>query len=72
MWIVAALFNFATVIPLTFVTEWTCAFAYAIPGHESDLMTLRLWLDFGIFVLLFGVAYYLFFRDVTKSGGLAL
>ena len=33
-------------------------------------MVLRFWRDFGIFVLLIGVGYYLVSRDITKNRAL--
>ncbi|WP_455210142.1 hypothetical protein [Kaarinaea lacus] len=71
MWIAAALFNLIIALPLIFATNWTYTLAYAIPQHEADLMALRLWRDFGIFVLLIGVGYFIVSMDITINSGLA-
>ena len=72
MWIAAAVFNFIIAVPLIFATTWTYEIAYGISQSDIDAMALRLWRDFGIFVLLIGVGYYLVAIDVTKNRALAL
>ncbi|MCI0508372.1 MAG: hypothetical protein L0Z73_20050 [Gammaproteobacteria bacterium] len=72
MWIAAAAFNFMIAVPLIFATAWTYDLAYGIARHSADAMALRLWRDFGIFVLLIGAGYYLVALDISKNRGLAL
>lgn len=72
MWIAAAIFNFTIAVPLIFATGWTYELAYGISQPNIDAMAVRLWRDFGIFVLLIGVGYYIVAMDINKNRGLVI
>ncbi len=72
MWIAAAAFNIIMGFFIVFLTRWSFALSYDPSGDVANPMALRLWRDFGIFVLMIGVGYYLVSRDLTRNSSLVL
>lgn len=72
MWIAAAAFNLVMGFFIVFLTDWSFALSYGPSGDVDNPMALRLWRDFGIFVLMIGVGYYLVSRDLTRNNSLVL
>jgi hypothetical protein len=72
VWLAATAFNFLIGASIVLATEWSFDLAYGPSGDTDNAMAQTLWRDFGIFVLLIGVGYYIVARDVTRNHGLAL
>ena len=72
MWVAAAAFNFLIGIFIVFLTEWSFRLSYSPSGDAENAMALRLWRDFGIFVLMIGVGYYLVSRNLSKNQGVVI
>ena len=68
MWYSAAAFNFAVAATIVFATGWSFELAYG--RHATDPLALAFWRDFGIFVALIGVGYWLVARSPAAHTGI--
>jgi hypothetical protein len=62
----AALFNYAIGLPIMLTPRWSYDLSYTAEAAR-DPMALRLWFGFGFAVVLIGVGYHVFSRDLSKN-----
>jgi hypothetical protein len=67
----AALFNYMIGFPLLLRPRWMFDVCYT-DAVNRDPMALKLWADFGFFVILIGYGYQIIARDITKNRGVVL
>lgn len=66
VFLLAALFNYAIGLPIVLAARWSYDLSFT-PEALRDPMALRLWFGFGFAVVLIGVGYHIFSRDLAKN-----
>jgi hypothetical protein len=72
MFVVAALWNAFIAAAILILPEWSYTQTYVTDAEGFTEAVRRLWMDFGLSVLIIGFGYYLVSRDLQRNHGLVI